>query len=108
MFKKDDRVRVVSQSALNGTEGVVYHHYRESNAYLVTLDGSATRSGFFEDELELVKVRLEVNLSSVEEGYNVVVDLTDEEAEGVRKFVAAAQAVEEAKGVQFGPVVRLL
>lgn len=106
-FQRGDRVRITTKnSQYSGKEALVIHVHNDRTV-LVNIDGNQSLSGFFESELEPLFigsiVRLEVNLSSVEEDYDVAVNLTPEEARGVGKFVAAAKEAEQAKGIQFGP-----
>lgn len=106
-FQRGDRVRITTKnSAYWGKEALVINVHNDKTV-LVNIDGNQSLSGFFESELEPLftgsTVHLEVNLSSVEEDYDVAVNLTPEEARGVGKFVAAAMEAEQAKGIQFGP-----
>lgn len=111
-FQRGDRVRITAKnSQYSGKEALVINVHTD-NTVLVNIDGNQSLSGFFEREIEPLPtgplVRLQVNLSSVEEDYTVAVNLTPEEARGVGKFVAAAMEAEQAKGIQFGPKVRFL
>lgn len=107
-YQRGDRVRITTKNSMHtGKTGVVSYAYSDQESLLVQMDKKGNKVGFFVTEVEKFE-RVEVNLSSVEEDYNVVVDLTPEEAEGVRKFVAAAQESEQVKGIQFGPKLRFL
>jgi hypothetical protein len=86
-FNKGDRVKVVSQSAMDGKEGIVNYVYEDYDAYQVLLDGSATASGFFENELAPVgTVRLKIEVQGSEDESYVSEDWTPEEMATLVKF----------------------
>lgn len=108
-IKLHDRVRVVPtahvmHSGLYGREGTVVRVFEDGKTFMVDLNweaegGSAFTSqgvltSLFEDELELVKHKVEIELTA-EDGISVYVDATSEELEFLERIAKEFTELQE-------------